>query len=380
VRIHYLSHGAATGYGVAAARLIRALLGAGHEVRWTPITFDPDAVLWPRGRATAFPTLEALRDRPVRPDVTVVHAVPELARPCRHVIDSPFLIHTVWETTQLQSSWPTLLDEADGVIVPTRWNEEIFRRSGVEAPIAVVPHVAWSDEDPVDTSWLPERPSFVAYTVAEWQPRKAPWRAVEAYSRAFAPDDDVLLVVKTGSHIWNMTRVPMSSPRAEHTSFALARLLGRLGRVPPILLVDRMLPFEQFGGLHRWADCWLSLPHAEGWDLGAFDAATVGNRVVTTGWGAPAEYLDHAAAWLVPVEESPVTPGPGNEIPGRWAEPDMDAAVVALREAFDPGGERLGRVDTEAARLRRTYGPESVAVAFAAAVDSLLSGRGGGGG
>lgn len=372
MRIHYLSHGAATGYGVAGERLIRALLGAGHEVRWTPITFDPDAVLWPRGRPTGFPHLEGLRDRALPADVTVIHAVPELARPCQGVIDGPILIHTVWETTELQGHWPTLLNEAAGVIVPTHWNEEVFRRSGVSAPIVVVPHVAAYPADPVDTTWLPEHPGFVVYTVAEWQPRKAPWRAVEAYSRAFAPDDDVLLVIKTGAHIWNMTRVPTNSPRAEHTSFALARLLGRLGRVPPILLVDRLVPDDQFRGLHRWADCWLSLPHAEGWDLGAFDAAAAGNRVVTTGWGAPVEYLDGSAAWLVPVRESPVIAGPGHEIPGRWADPDVDAAVDALQEAAAPGSGRRARVAAEAARLHRTYGPAAVAARFTAAVDGIL--------
>jgi hypothetical protein len=237
----------------------------------------------------------------------------------------------------------------------------------------VVPHVAPDPTIPADVTWLPERPAFVAYTIAEWQPRKAPWRAVEAYAAAFAPDDDVLLVLKTGPSIWNLSTGGDPSPRAEHTSWALARLLGRLGRVPPILLVDRHVTVDQLVGLHEWADCWLSLPHGEGWDLGAFDAAIGGNRVVTTGWGAPAEYLSPDAAWLVPVEEVPVPTGPGihqGEVAGRWAEPDVDAAVEALRAAA--AGDRRTEVSAQAERLRSEHAPAVVAARFVTAVEELL--------
>jgi hypothetical protein len=126
-------------------------------------------------------------------------------------------------------------------------------------------------------------------------------------------------------------------------------------------------------GLHRWADCWLSLPHGEGWDLGAFDAAIGGNQVVTTGWGAPAEYLSADAAWLVPVEEVPVPSGPGHhhgDVAGSWAEPDLDAAVESLRAAAS--GERRAEVDRQAERLRQEHAPQVVADRFVAAVDELL--------
>ena len=382
--VHYLSHGATTGYGEAGRRMVLALEAAGAKVRWTPITFDPSGPLF-ADEQVVVPALEHLRRRSFSADVAVVHAIPEMIANVRPLAEgSTFVSHTVWETDRLQPHWPALLEEVDGVIVPTEWNAEVFRTSGVTAPVEVVPHVADQvrGDQAIDVAWLPERArpgqdqGPVLLSVAEWQPRKAPWLTLEAYARAFDRDDDVLLVLKTGERVWgHMVDPADASPRRDHTSWAVAKAVGRLGPLPPLHLVDRWITPGQMAGLHEAADAYVSLPHGEGWDLGAFDAATRGTPVVTTGWGAPATYLDPAASWLVPGELVPVPALPGDatpgEGPGRWVDPDLDAAAEALREAVDLGAERRAAVAAQAERLRTTYAPEAVAATFLEAVGRI---------
>lgn len=374
--IHYLSHGYATGYGVAGWRLALALLEAGADLSWTPIDFDPVAPAFPPDRP-AHPVLDQLR-RPVSgADVVVLHAIPEVI-PALEGADggAPIVCHTVWEADRLQPHWPELLNRCAGVIVPTRWNAEVFRESGVTVPVEVVPHVRAQDDLPTDQRWLAEAGDrFVVGTIAAWEERKAPWRTVEAYAKAFSPDDQVLLVLKTGAeHQSDAPRFRGPPERDRQTSWALAMALRDLGRTPPLLLVDRILTEAEIRGLHERADCWLSLPHGEGWDLGAFDAAAAGTPVITTGWGGPAEYLDAGLSHLVP---GPLVPArylasaPDQGM--RWCDPDVDAAVGALRWVRGHPRAARRRARRQQAALRDPYAPATVATDFLAALERILA-------
>lgn len=373
--VHYLSHGYPTGYGVAGWRLALALVEVGVDLRWTPLDFHPATPAFAPSRPS-HPVLDQHRGPVGRPDVVVLHAIPEVIPAIERATDgAPLVCHTVWEADRLQPHWPELLNRCTGVIVPTDWNAEVFRDSGVTVPIEVVPHAREQDGLPADQRWLTDADDrFVVATIAEWEERKAPWRTVEAYAKAFQPDDDVLLVLKTGR------RVQTSAPRFRgppgrdgQTSWALAMLLRELGRTPPLLIVDRLVSDAEVRGLHERADCWLSLPHGEGWDLGVFDAAISGTPVITTGWGAPAEYLDADACHLVP---GPLVPArydvtaPDHGM--RWCDPDLDEAVEALRWVHGHQRAARRRARRQRAALRARCAPTAVATAFVAALERLV--------
>ena len=151
--VHYLSHGYVCGYGTAGRRLLLALDAHGVDVTWTPVQFDEACPVFPQ-EWPVDPALAPLRGRATRPDVMVIHSIPELI-PALEPLRPPggaIVAHTVWEHEQLQPHWPDLLNRCDGVIVPTEWNAEAFRAAGVTAPIGVVPHVA-AVEAP-DQMWL----------------------------------------------------------------------------------------------------------------------------------------------------------------------------------------------------------------------------------
>ena len=378
--IHYVSHGYTSGYGVAGFRLLQALDRAGVSLRWSPIAFDSARLGLPEGQQVRA-YLRHLREAPVDADVVIVHAVPEMIPAVRERFgiprSTPVLCHTVWETDRLQAHWAGLLNDCDGVIVPTAWNAEVFRASGVHVPIAVVPHVRDDLDRASDDAWLRELGDrFLVYSVAAWDGRKAPWRAMEAVGAAFPGDHDVVYVLKTDERTRDYDpRFGGTGPRRHDTMIAVARLLGELGsRAPQVQLVTRYLYDREVRGLHQRGDVWCSLPHAEGWDVGAFDAAVTGTPVVTTGWGAPAEYLDPTLSQLVPgrivdVQVPPHPPEPEHH----WVEPDLDAAVDALRWARDHHDEAGARAAAQADRLRARYAPDVVARELLDAVSHLLA-------
>src|ERR1019366_7870019 len=108
------------------------------------------------------------------------------------------------------------------------------------------------------------------------------FRTIEAYLRAFAAKDRVLLVVKT-SHQDRRTG-PFDGGRMAGrgtSAWSLAQCLADHPDPPAVRLITRALTPAEISSLHRRGDCFVSLCRSEGWGLGAFDAAAHGNPVVT---------------------------------------------------------------------------------------------------
>lgn len=363
--VHYLSHALVCGYGVAGRRLALALAGGGVELTWTPIIFRPTDPLYP-DQLPCEPALAPYRLVRTRPDVAVIHAVPELIPALEHLRPpgGALVCHTVWEHDVLQPHWPALLNRCDGVIVPTAWNAAAFVAAGVTVPVGVVPHVV--ADDGADDVWLGPAGlalgnGFVVHSIASWTPRKQPILAVEAFAQAFTPDDHAELVLKTDREIDPGAIAPPGPPcRRRLTSWAIASVLHRNHPTAEVRLVHDLLDHAQVASLHRRSDCWLSLPHAEGWDLGAFDAAAAGTPVVTTASAGPLAYLDPTSPLLVPGTETANPHVPGTS----WVEPDCDAAVDALRSVAANPSAAGAKAEAWAAGLRRDHCAGAVAARF----------------
>jgi glycosyltransferase involved in cell wall biosynthesis len=376
LRIRYVSHGYPTGYGEVGRRLINGLLGVGASVQWVPIQFDANAPLLPDAFVSQMPELEPLRAAQGTPDVVVVHSTPEvLPYMARLVPDGvPLVSHTVWEAVTLQAHWPPLLNSCDGVVVPTAWNADAFRQGGITVPVAVVPHaIDEADRAVTDDAWLgPDGldlgDTFVVHSIASWTPRKAPWCTVEAYARAFGPDDDTLLVLKTDRHLApDVTAPPGPAERRRLASWSVATILHRHQPAGRVHLEHGTRTRAELAALHRRSDCWLSLPYSEGWNLGAFDAAVADTPVITSRFGGPEAYLSPELSHLVPGTPMPV----GNLDGVTWVDPDLDTAVEALRQVRRDPAAAWAAAAEQGVRLRTTYAPDVVARQFLAALAGM---------
>jgi hypothetical protein len=367
-RLRYIAQDACSGYGEVADRLVRALRGSG-----TPVDYRG----WHVGESGSDPGW-CRHSRDPRPDShaapgapTIAHEVPEQYPAMRAAIlgvdpePGPFIAHTVWETDRIQSHWPRLLNEADRVIVPTSWNAEVFQACGVTAPIAVVPHIV-CDPVPGDGGIpLGYSPGTVVfYTISRWDQRKNLAAVVAAFLDAFTADDPVALVVKTSP----CTEYPISkewgwrSPLDGSTLLEVARIV-RQHPHPADVRVDiaEWVP-ARIAGLHTRGDCYVSLSHGEGWDVGAFDACAYGNPVIAPHWGGPLAYLDPDAAFLVEADIEPVVHFgiDSHASDQNWARPRADHAVELLHEIATDVVAARRRAAPLRAHVLTTYAPGRV--------------------
>lgn len=379
----YVSLDETSGYGVAADRCRAALAGSGLEMGWLPFVpgsgwglfYEPGFPLRPTGARATTGEAEPSDSSPV----VVAHLVPEFFPRLRAEFPDALLVgHTVWETDRLPEHWPACLEATDLVVVPSAFSAAPMESAGLGTPVAVVPHVA-PDVDGVGSHhWLGVADDVtVFYTIAEWTDRKAVFHTIEAFLRAFSGRDNVLLVVKTTALDLRSDQVRRPGVgRTGTTPFAVAGLLAGRADPPAIRLVTRPLSSAQVTGLHRRGDAYVSLARAEGWGLGAFDAAAFGNPVVTTAFGGQLDYLGdspHLVDYrLVPVQENSRTASYTAE--QHWAEADLDHAARLLRRiAEDPSAARAD-ARRRASRLLETYSPAAVARAMRAAVDGVRAG------
>ena len=385
--LRYIGLGDTSGYAVAAAALVRALRDAGTAIAWEPML--PGGALGlgyaPAASPEAGPQdLWPLRDDARDCDMAIVHFVPEYyphfiarerGRGTRCVVG-----HTVWETDRLPRHWPALINRLDAVIVPTGWNRQVFRDSGVEIPIWVVPHLprparvaTAADRARLLHRLPPLQGRRIFYTVSTWLERKSIGPLVEAFAEAFRHDDPVALVIKTTAHdLERVRRDPghegESVPVLPQFEAMVGRAVLRHGRLPPpICLITDELPDAELHALHELGDCFVSLCRAEGWGLGAFEAAQAGRPVIITGWGGPTAFLRPDAAYFVESRRVPVQPGEanGSYTPDQhWAEPDIAAAVAALRAVAADPAEAARRGAMAARHIRLAIEPAAVADAL----------------
>ena len=326
--LRYASELGTSGYAVAAQRCLRALQAAGVDLAWQPLV---DAgldgrVVAPAGTAIP-PTLAGLcRDR--RDDETLVlHSVP---RGWRHVVaelrPAHVIGHAAWEADRLSARWTAEMAGADELWVPTEWNRQAFA-DALGVPVHVVPHAVTTVMPEAPPCDLPEG-DFVVAMVSAWEWRKRPDLTIAAFARAFRKDDPVVLVVKA-------TPFPTAWPWGQRVA-TVAHIAEVLRPYPDhgrVLIDTGDWSEGQVLGLLRRADCFLSLTAAEGWGLGAFDAACLGTPVLITGHGGQLEWLGDDHPGLLPFRTVPADhPDPALFEPGMtWAEADVRAAAEHLR-------------------------------------------------
>jgi hypothetical protein len=283
--------------------------------------------------------------------------------------------YTVWETDHLPQHWAPLLNTAERILVPCRFNVEVFRSDGVECPISVIPHVYRPPTEVIPEELAQFRTrlgirndQFVFYTINAWTARKAMWETVAAFMDAFTASDPVILIIKTSPVGVRDEDAQRSLP----TPQIVAELCAGRRQLPEIRLICRHLTMREMDLLHGVGNCYVSLTHSEGWGLGAFDAAGIGNPIVITGWGGHLEYLPAGSAALVDYRLVPVRDRQGGQsyVPGQhWAQAERGHAVELMREVFhDPVAARAkGAITLQ--HIRETFSEAAVISSLIGAID-----------
>lgn len=368
--LHYLSHFEPTGFGLSGIAMVRALRNAGYPIRWTPLKrvgYDGlIAMPWPQALAAARDWLdgdESLSDLPAlaaesamvpvvgATGFTIAHVIPEhlslvssLGAESGHF---ERVAYTTWETDALPVHWLRCFDGCRRVVVPSRFNAEVFTRD-LRRAVHVVPHVRRHRSNEFSAQEIRDvrrkldiaPDEFVFYSINQFEPRKGLGTLIEAFVQAFDANDKVVLLLKTGSVGWG------DAPYFERVQVRdyLWRVLARLGRdgntsLPKIVLVDESdVAGQTIDALHVLGDCFVSLSHGEGFGMGTCEAACAGNPVLMTGWGGQLDFLgdDYIGNLPFSLASVPVWPPerPSFWPSQRWAECSPADAASAMQRVF----------------------------------------------
>ena len=173
--------------------------------------------------------------------------------------------------------------------------------------------------------------------------RKNPIGVVKAFKEAFSVKrssgggggDDVItketvLVLKAGP--WNI-----------HFNEERSELLRCIGGDPRIYFIENSLKDDDLDKLFLRADSYVSLHRSEGFGLNILQALARGKATIATNYGGCTDFFDdpltQKAHHLIPYTLVPIANkykyNPYQIKNAQWAEPDMAAAVKAMREVIN---------------------------------------------
>ena len=320
-----------SGYAAAARDYITALLDT-NEV---DLTLQLASFEQTKVKHEAFEQkVYGLVGKAVPFDVQIVHLTPENFPSCR-VTDKYNIAYTAWETELLPKGWAELLNSMEEVWVPSQWNAEVFKNSGVKVPITVIPHVTHtpveSDEGSLTFPNMTEG-SYLFYSIFQWLERKNPRALLTAYFTEFTPKDQVYLLLK--SYRMNCSN---SEKQAIRTDIEAVKKSLSLHYYPPVIFFGDLLSKEQIGALHQRGDCYISLQRGEGFGIPLAEAMSHSKPVITSNYGGCLEFMNKDNSFLVDTRRTPVQGMIFQNYSGDmvWGDPDIMDARRLMRYCYE---------------------------------------------
>ena len=230
--------------------------------------------------------------------------------------------------------WVKELNKLDEVWVPSAFQEDAARASGVKTRIEVIPRGVDPDylHPAVESYPLPGRFTFL--TFANWGPTVAYEALLRAFTEEFSSKEKAVLLVVA----------KQSEPGGEAEERVEAMNLA-MDRAPVVFVVDHEVPAYQYGCLYRSSDCLVVADKSADNDTRALEALACGIPVVAPAWGSARDLIDDRAVSGYRCGMVPSPEGPG------WAEPSRDSLRSALRAAFG-AQDRRGAATSYGERLR----------------------------
>ena len=353
-----------SGYGEASRYFIYALYQAGVDVSVDRIRsrVPPALNLGKKGQLC-----RRLLRKPDGSKINVIHMVPVLFDRLKKP-RSKNIGFTTWEADRLPRSWVSLCNRMDAIFVPSKWNVDVFRSSGVKVPI----HLVQPGVDPEDTPIVESRkPSdkYTFYSIFQWSERKNPKGLISTYLSEFVDVKDVRLILKT--HGWHgatdtlrgRVQIIRSSLNIDHS------------RLPEIQIETERYSAEQMSSLHRDSDCFVLPSCGEGWGMPYMESMSYGNPTIGTGYSGNMDFMNEENSYLLPYSLKPVA-NMKQEVPWYdgtmwWAEADLKVLASTMRRLYSnrDEGVRIGSLGRE--HILSNFNIETSANQFMEAIDSL---------
>ncbi|NQY64783.1 MAG: glycosyltransferase [Alteromonadaceae bacterium] len=349
--IKFISYHEPSGYAIAGYRYLRGLINYGVPVTWTPMVVGSNWGMDYQPFLDSDPGIAefaSICNIDIEYNTVIIHTTPKYFPLWKKLEKEKKIVGcTVWETDIPPKSWIEPLNCVDELLLPCFWNRDVFLEHGINVPIHIYPHIC-TDTLCEDTNIYPDidEDDFVFYTINTWTERKELSRTVEAYFEAFTADDPVTLIIKTTKVDFTKKRLLILNESVARTMKNITKKYSNPAKI--VLLTGNDFTDDEILSIHARGDCYISLTHAEGWGIGAFDAATYGKQIIMTGYGGQLDYLPKDLAHLVDFKLIPVKYIEKENLytsKQHWASPDLQHAIELMNDVFNNQEESKSRGD-----------------------------------
>jgi len=315
--------GSPVGYSEVAALLFRSLLEQGVEVHYQCLSDD---FIYEQGSYDM--VVNAMRK--IEPERHMPWISLTIA-PLFWVNGGDYKVGwTMMEVDKIDSRWARACNSMDEIWVPTPAQVEVFRSSGVEKPIHVVP--LGIDTTRYMSSFLPAvyhgDHKFRFFSLGWWQQRKR-WDLLNiAFAEEFGKEKEVGLLMKT------MT--------AQGEGEAIDQIHQWVGHRldEQVALIEGAFPWWEIVMMLRSAHAFVLPTGGEGWGCPPVQALACGLPVIVTDCQGPGEVLRDAGGrpfpgvYFIPCHKEPTTVQHEYYQGGNWWVADVADIRKAMREVY----------------------------------------------
>ena len=218
--------------------------------------------------------------------ILIYHCIPNIQkrikRPKRSIGIATF------ETYQPPDKWIEILNENDAIVVPSKFNYNIFSHMKIKKPIYYIPHCI--DFDIYNEKVLPlfEYDRYTFLFMGIWKERKGYKQLIEAFLTEFKEEDGVQLLIKTDK-----------SKKAEEYVMNIKKQLGINKGFAPILFENKVFDEKELPKYLKSVDCLVSPTMGEGFNLPGLQCMSIGVPVIITNFSGCQDYANEKTATLL---------------------------------------------------------------------------------
>ena len=333
--IYYIGQYGTSGYACAARGYLYHYFQLGIPITWDPLKFD-DSELDDIDPCNL--VVKTFIGKKINYDMVIMHSTPDLWpvfwKSKKDVLLNKIVIgYCTWETDIVPAEWVGHINNCVHELwVPSTYNRDNFKKSGVTIPIRIVPHIFLPTHLPERNRinlYDPNRYTF--YTIGEWHSRKNISDVVISFCKAFNSSDSVRLVIKTHYKTNDMIS-------EKYCMDKINDILDIYPNHAPVICLLKNLSEHQIKALHSVGDCYVSLTRSEGFGLPIFDAFNYGKKIICTGYSGQVDFLGKDHPGLVRYELGKVfgmrryAGFDDTNDKQQWAYPDVEHAAELMRK------------------------------------------------
>jgi glycosyltransferase involved in cell wall biosynthesis len=199
--------------------------------------------------------------------------------------ESPFrIIYTMFESDKIPDDWQEYLKVADIIIVPSKWCQEVFKRSGINTQVIPLGYdnKVFKFKDRLITPKRKENFTFLHYNA--FNIRKGFVEVFKAFTKEFEKDEPVKMIFKT----------TLSNP-----PFPINPTV-----YPNIEVIPGKINDEGMADLCYRSDCFVFPSRGEGFAIPPLEAMATGIPIIVPNAHGITEYFDKNCMYEVAVKET----------------------------------------------------------------------------